>query len=142
MRDHREVSESTPSDRLVEQRIRNRIIEYLDLAASYEAQVEYQAAVPFVTVAYEVINQWHDSVPGDPRDVACNVGVFAADEVRAMCDFQAVLDGVADAVPNDYPPLADVQSLPAWGELRRAASTAGEVFAVRGKLSEDQEVIE
>jgi hypothetical protein len=140
--DHRGVEGGTPSDRVVEQRIRNRIIEYLDLAASYEAQVAYQAAVPFVTVPYEVINQWDDCVPTDPRDVARNVGVFSPDEVRAMCDFQAVLDGVADAVPNDYPRLADVQALPEWDQLRHAASSARDVFAVRGRLSEDHEVID
>ena len=87
----------TPSDRVIEQRIRNRIIEYLDLAASYEAQAAYQTSVPFVTVPYEVINQWDDWVPADPGDLARNVGVFSPDEVRAMCEFQAVLDRVADS---------------------------------------------
>lgn len=36
------VEEPAPSRRVVEQRVRNRIIEYLDLAASYEEQAEYK----------------------------------------------------------------------------------------------------
>lgn len=142
VRDHDGMKEVEPSDRVVEQRIRNRIIEYLDLAASYEAQATYQRAVPFVTVAYEVINQWDDCVTADPRDVARHPGVFSLDEVGAMCDFQAVLTVVTDAVPNDHPSLGDVQALPEWDRLRRAASTALAVFAVRGKMPEDHEVIE
>ena len=140
--DHRAMDGGASSDRVVEQRIRNRIIEYLDLAGSYEEQVVYQAAVPFVTVAYEVINQWGDCVPTDPRQVARNVGVFSADEVHAMCAFQAVLDRVADAVPDDHPRLEDVQALPEWDQLRSAALAARAVFAVRGKMSEDDEVFE
>lgn len=127
---------------MVEQRIRNRIIEYLDLAASYEAQMAYQKAVPFVTVPYEVINQWDDCVTTDPRDVARHPGVFSLDEVRALCDFQAVLAVVTDAVPDDRPSLVDVQALPQWDRLRRAASTARAVFAIRGRMPEDHAVVE
>ncbi|MGE0879359.1 MAG: hypothetical protein AB7L13_16975 [Acidimicrobiia bacterium] len=61
-------------------------------------------------------------------------------EVRATSGFHAVWGSVADAVPNDYPKLADVQAMPEWDQWRRAALSALEVFAVRGFLSEDEEV--
>lgn len=122
--------------------MRNRIIEYLDLAASYEQQAEYEAtAPPFVNVPDEVINQWGDWVPIDPRTDAKHLSVFSAEEVRAMCEFQGVFDAVVRALPKDLPTIRDMQALPAWNHLRIAASKASEVFAVRGKMPEDDEVL-
>ena len=57
-----DTSHGAPSERLVAQRIRNRIIEYLELAASYAAQEEYQRVAP-INVPSEVMNQWEDWVP-------------------------------------------------------------------------------
>jgi hypothetical protein len=51
-----------PSRRVVEQRVRNRIIAYLEVASSLEAQQEYERDVPMAHVPYEVINQWDDRV--------------------------------------------------------------------------------
>lgn len=49
-----------PSRRVIEQRVRNRIIEYVELASSFEAQQEYERDVPIAHIPYEVINQWED----------------------------------------------------------------------------------
>lgn len=51
---------SEPTRRLVEQRVRNRIIEYLELAASFKEQLAYERNAPIANVAHEVINQWED----------------------------------------------------------------------------------
>lgn len=124
----------------MEQRVRNRIIEYLDLAASYEKQADYVAAAPpFVNVPYEVINQWQDWVPLDPRTDPNPMNVLSADEIRAMCHFHATWEVVADAVPNDHPSLSTVQELREWDLLRRAATRARAVFAMRGVMPEDHE---
>lgn len=47
------------------QRIRNRVIEYLELASSFDNQSAYQAAVPYIHVPNEIINQWEDWVDPD-----------------------------------------------------------------------------
>ena len=54
--------ESTPSPQLLRQRIRNNIIEYLELAASVDEKRAYERNVPITQVPDEVINQWEDSV--------------------------------------------------------------------------------
>jgi hypothetical protein len=46
-----------PSGRVVEQRVRNRVIEYLELTASFKAQQEYDRNAPIAHLPYEVINQ-------------------------------------------------------------------------------------
>ena len=57
-----------PSPRVVEQRVRNRVIEYLELAASFQEQQEYERNAPIAHIPYEVINQWEDWVHQDPRE--------------------------------------------------------------------------
>ena len=114
-------------------------MECLDLAASFEAQTAYEAAAPFVNVAYEVINQWGDAVPIDPRRDPSLYSFMSGDELQAMCDFQTVLDAAVAAVSDDYPSLREVHGLREWDKLRKAAETARATFAVRGVLPEDRE---
>ena len=125
---------------MVEQRIRNRVIEYFDLAASFGEQRQYERAVPFVNVPYEVINMWEDNFPKDPSKDSNLLVVYSPDEVKAIRNFHVVWDVAADAVPTNYPTLAEVQALPAWEQLRHAAAFAREVFARRGTMPEDREV--
>jgi hypothetical protein len=129
-----------PSRRVVEQRVRNRIIEYLELASSFEAQQEYERDVPIEHVPYEVINQWEDWVHKDPREDRDLPDVYDGAEVEAMCQFHAAWDDAASAVPNNYPSLSEVQALPEWSRLRDTARSALSVFMRRGKMSEDHEV--
>jgi hypothetical protein len=129
------MDDATPSPRLVDQRVRNRIIEYLELASSFEVQLEYQAVAP-VSVSNEVINQWEDWVRADPAMIEWS-DVYVADEVAALAAFHEVWNAVADVTPNPLGPIADVQTDPAWHRLRQAALTALAVFERRGSLSEE-----
>lgn len=131
-----------PSRRVVDQRIRNRIIEYLELAASYEAQLAYEKAVPFLHVPYEVINQWDDWVPSPPQEMVNDLSVFSSVELRAIEDFHAVWEAAVAAVGDDYPRLSDVQALPEWYRLREQAEVALRIFERRGKLPEDDEALD
>lgn len=121
---------------VVEQRVRNRIIEYLELAASFADQRAYEQATPIANIPYEVINQWEDQLPKGPEAIV-KPGVYTADERDALARFHTVWNATADAVPNNHPSLAEVQRLPAWEDLRAEAASALAVFARRGKLSEE-----
>lgn len=133
-------TEAPPSGRVVDQRIRNRIIEYLEVAESFEVQRKYERDVPIVHVPYEVINQWEDWVARDPRQDPDMPGIYTSEEVEALCHYQAVWEAATTAVPDDYPALEMVQALPEWENLRSAAKSALGVFKKRGKLPEDHEV--
>ncbi len=134
------ASEPRPSERVVEQRIRNRVIECLDLAASFEVQRQYEMDVPIEHVPYEVINMWEDYFPQHPPGGAEILAVYSPEEVEAIRNFDAAWEVAADALSDDYPSLAAVQVLAEWGQLRDAAAAAGAVFARRGRLPEDREV--
>lgn len=128
-------SRDTPSRRVVEQRVRNRIIEYLELASSFEAQLEYQQNAPIAYVPNEVINQWEDWVHTDPRTDDRHPDVYSTEEIAAMKRFHAAWETTADATPNPLPPIEEVQLLPEWNNLRRAAEHALSVFLIRGPMS-------
>ena len=125
------------SDQVLLLRVRNNIIEYLELASSFEAQRAYQAAVE-VSVPSEVIDQWEDSVPG-PDDPTFVQPVFSPAEKEAIRVFHRVWGEVATATPTPLPQLDEVLGLPAWERLRVAATEALRVFLARGKLAEDHD---
>jgi hypothetical protein len=134
------IGHGDASERLIEQRVRNRIIEYLKLAASFEEQQQYERHVPIAYVPYEVINQWGDQVWKHPRENPHNNDVYDEAEVDALSRYQEVLDATSRAVPDDYPVLSEVQAMPEWASLRESAEQTLEVLMRRGKFSEDREI--
>jgi hypothetical protein len=133
-------ADDRPSERVVEQRIRNRVIEYLDLAASFEVQQRYERDAPIAYIPSEVIEQWADNFPRTPRPDADLLDVYSTDEVEAIRQFHALWDAAADAIPDGYPSLSEVQAMPQWEQLRLAAASARDIFARRGPMPEHQEV--
>jgi len=82
--------EGTPSPLLVEQRIRNRIMEYLELASSFEARCRYQAATAVAYVPDEVINLWDDWNPVDQTRWPGRLKApYSDEEIAAMQGFHA-----------------------------------------------------
>lgn len=140
MSDGANSSTANPSGRIIEQRVRNRVIEYLELASSFDSQQHYAEKAPIVNVAYEIINQWEDWVHVDPRSDDDQLGVYNDFEIKAMKQFHAAWVEAAVALPDTYPSISDVQKLPAWLRLRDEAQSALGVFMRRGMMPEDREV--
>jgi hypothetical protein len=92
------------SRQVVQQRIRNRLIEYFEWVSSFEEQRRYQAAVPAVSVAGEVFEQWGDWVP-EPATADRFGPVYSPDEVEAMLAYSSVM---ARAMPE--PPTSGSHS--------------------------------
>lgn len=118
--------------------MRNRLIEYFEMASSYDEQAEYDEAAPeYVNVPYEIIEQFDDwslhlsMVPGSSR-------TFSDDELVALRDYRAVWEAAAEAIGNDYPSLDTVQGLEAWREMTSVARFSHQVFSRRGRLPEDE----
>lgn len=130
-------SESNPTQRVIDQRVRNRIIEYLEWASSEQHQREYQAAAP-VNVASEILNQWEDWV----RDETIGLfspPVFSASELAAIRRFHMAWNMRADDTPEVMPDLQDFIGTPPWQRLRSAAESALQAFRLRGRFDEETE---
>lgn len=123
------MSNHQPSERVVLQRIRNRIIEYLESVDLIAEQFG-----PF-----ETINQWEDWVDVD-RIAQFVDPVFTYDERAAIAAFDASWGEVADTLPDVEPDLESLAESSAWRLLRGAAAKALAVLRIRGKLPEDDEI--
>jgi hypothetical protein len=128
-----------PTPQLVLQRIRNRIIESLEMFASFDEQRSYAQRVPICYVPYELINGWADLVDS-PHPAFLAEPVFSSEEGDAIEHFYSYWRKAVDALPEGYPPLEDVLKATYWVRLCDAARQVLAVFLVRGRLSEDAEV--
>ena len=117
-------------------RLRNRIIEHLELVSSSEAQLAYQRSVPIAQVSNELFNGWGDWVANEPAIDEFIAPIFSPEEQFAVREFNAVLDAVARRTPQNLPYITDFIGTPGWQELSSAASKALVVFQVRGMSPE------
>lgn len=126
------------SERVVRQRIRNRIIENLELQASFESQREYEAEVPFIS-AFEVLEQWDDWISGDPRREAPHA-VLSAEEIAALGPVHDCIEAAAIELRQfEYPTMEQAQRLPTWAALRDQSAVALAVLLRQGRMSEEIE---
>lgn len=132
------MSES-PSERLVWERIRNRIIENLELASSFDLQARYSRSVPIADVPAEVIEGWSDVVWEDPPTRDGFPDVFSDEEVEAMCAYAEAWRQATAALPAGAADLSEVQRRKEWASLGAVAVEVLRVFEVRGRFPEDQE---
>ena len=123
---------------LVYQRIRNRVIEHLDLLMDRDAQLEYQERVPFVHVSHQLIELWCDVVDPEASKEQFPLGLYDAAERSELSEFNRVFLDVLHSTPDPLPAIAEFQQSKAWGELRDAAEKTHAVMMKRGALSENQ----
>ena len=135
------TSSPRPSERVLLQRVRNHLIDYLEIAASFQAQQEFQAQSPQLHVATEVLEQWADWVsPNWQQEL--KAPTFSESERDAITQFQAIWQDTHNNLVRPLPVLEYIQIAPAWQQLRVAAETCLQVFMQRGKLSDIEEVIQ
>ena len=130
------------SRHVVHQRIRNRYIEYFELASSEAELLDYQAKAP-VNIFAELINQWEDwsPCPGQtPMRTWYPLAVYSEEEVVEILRFHSVWDAVSRSTPQEIDRIEDFFVLPEWQLLKSAAVEALATFSRRGRLSEDEEV--
>jgi hypothetical protein len=124
---------NAPSTLLVQQRVRNRIFEYL------EGVTEYPRARG-VWDLNELINEWeswvdHPFLPGDFSPPA-----FSADEMNALAITHDAWLAFADSTPQDIKDEPAALCMPEWKAFVDTCSAAIKVFQVRGRLREDVEI--
>ena len=128
-----------PSEQLVDQRVRNGIIWYLQTASDEAEMRKYQRNVPYVNVGNEMINQWEDWVQPGWFDTYCEP-VFSVEEKAAMRAYQSVWEAIAESTPDPLPDsIEDTLGLKQWPLLMEAARNALAVFMKRGLFDSEVE---
>lgn len=113
-------------DALLLQRLRNRVIEYLEFVAEAEHD-------PPLVKTSDIVNEWVYGHNTDPFPIPPYTEVEAVE----LWKFVSALERFCDATP-DWPETYDgLFAHPAWKPFRDAACTALATLAIRGKLPED-----
>jgi len=117
------------SDKLLKQRLRNRIVESLHVFADEEAVN--------VIGTCEVIEQWYDYVD-DERLSFYNAPVFSSEEIHSIKRFHNCLSDAHKQVPRTWR-LEELEGCEAWSKLVLSAREAHAVFMKRGRFDEESE---
>jgi hypothetical protein len=121
------------SSLLVEQRVRNRIIEWLEVVAAYQVD-------PPPYDLNEILNQWQDwnatpaSVERYPQPV------YTHEEARSLVSVGVAWSEFCEATPNRIVHEGEHLSKPEWAKLVAASNGALSVLCLRGRLSEESAV--
>ena len=118
------------STTLLQQRVRNRMIDVLEIAASFEDIARWGT--------FEVINRWEDWYHGpDPAFFA--EPVFSPEELRQIDVFTAAWDATPQIDEPQFFKSEEIHGLTHWQRFRAAAQEALSIFEKRGRFSEDNE---
>ncbi len=129
------MASEEPSPDTIQRRVRNRIIEYLELVCDKSTQLRLQAEVPYVSMVNELINMWEDWVPYHPKGHYAG-NVFSAEEEDSMIRYHSIWDSVAERIVL-VSSLDEFVEMEEYDELTEAAERTLSVFMKRGKMSED-----
>lgn len=119
------MTQSQAADDETLRRVRNNIIEYLEITSSIERQkVEHH-------VPGETINSWDDSF-NDSWFKAYLPPVFSDEERTAMLSFNESLGRICSLLPKPLPTFDQLAANREWQQLCEAAANAAAVFRNRG----------
>ena len=100
-------------------RIRQNVLNVLELWSSKEEQLEYQKNVPIAQVSTELFCQWSD----DTYHPESRQFKLAFDEMEReiLADFDKTFNYVSDKTPNNLPDIADFIKTTEWKIVNEAA---------------------
>lgn len=131
------MTENEISPRLLEQRLRNRIMESLHALADGEDGVRREGVAEYFEEFYDWIP--HRDQENRFHDCAINNSAITADELALLQEVSAILDDAADAIfPSDI--KADEFIATGWPKrIQPVAKKALEQMQKRGRFSEEKE---
>jgi hypothetical protein len=125
------MEEHQPSPRIIQQRIRNRIFEYLEMV------VEFESDHPPWDLN-ELVNQWEDWVRRPCSVDTWPPPTYTCEEVAILMKMDSAWDSFCEATPGNIVDESAALRNPAWSNLVCAAAAALNELRKRGKLSEEQ----
>ncbi|MDR2128957.1 MAG: hypothetical protein LBP52_07820 [Burkholderiaceae bacterium] len=126
----KEWNMENPSPQIVDQRVRNRIIEML------EWLVECETTPPDCGMD-ELINGWEDWVPAPFEPGLYLPPVFTEAEQELICRVSRAVDVFCDATPKSITDARAAIQLPQWAAVIAAARSALLVMLERGRMPEE-----
>jgi hypothetical protein len=119
------------SERLLAQRLRNRIMEVLSI---YSTDEDWEYLGPD-----EVINQWEDFVDEGRMSIYIEP-VFTKKEQENLRAFHKLWTEYCNSTPKNMPPFKEIKATSEWQFLKAEAVKLLEIFELRGSLNEEIEI--
>lgn len=107
---------------------KQRVVEELEMLASEEQQLAYEANVPDVDITAELISGWFDDTyhPDAPEFCAC----FTAEELKALKRFSKFYDERREHLPRSKGTVRTWLGNPLWRQVMdEAAQTRSRIGA-------------
>lgn len=106
-------------DKELTKRVRQNLLDVLDLWASKESQLEYQRNVPIAQVSAELFCQWADDFY-HPDSTHFKMA-FDEREKGLLAEFDKVLNDISDKAPTDLPYITEFVKTNEWLVINQAA---------------------
>jgi hypothetical protein len=116
---------------VLEQRIHNRLFEYVEWVRDYERQSEPRLGID------ELLNQWEDFLTRPICEANYPAPAFTADEIEALKRLDNGWELLCSATPKHIANDSTVFKMSEWAAFVACAADAAKVFQMRGKLPED-----
>ena len=126
------MSTDKASPQLIQQRLRNRLIEWLELVVASEK------AAPAYGLD-ELLNDWEPWNSELNSTTNFPPPTYNEAEVSTLLDVDKAWGQFCDVTPNSIRDEFEVMQLPEWVGFISATRYALSVFRIRGKLSEERE---
>ena len=101
-------------------KIRQNILDILELWASKDKQLAYQENVPIAQVSAELFCQWADDFY-DPDSIQFNLA-FDENEREILAEFDRSLDDISERLMNNLPYITDFVKTNEWLSLNQLAA--------------------
>jgi hypothetical protein len=127
------------SEIVVSQRIRNRIMEYFELASSKEGLLEYQDKIKSVNILSELANQWEDwfSIEGFKKSQYVEP-IYTKEECNALLLYHETWNKVFDEIPTEIETIEQFVNSSWWSIVQGKAKSGLAVFMKRGYFNEEE----
>lgn len=122
---------------VVEQRMRNHLIRYLEMASDEVELLDYQRNAPIANVLGELINQFEDYFDIEHIGDWYGEPVYAKEEIQACLRFHKIWDMV-DFLPDNIESIGEFLASEYWPPFRDEAKKALLVFRKRGFFSDEE----
>jgi len=114
----RHIKMTEVDDNEIARRIRQRLIDVLDLWTSMDDQLEYQEKAAIAHISHELFNQWDDWYR--PETVHFKLA-FDENEREILVDFDKVLNHISDKTPPVLPNITEFVKTNDWLVVNQAA---------------------
>ena len=131
--------EEKVSDIVIDQRVRNGLIQYFELASSEELLLKYQRDVPIAQVLVELVEQFEDWFKLEHiKDGWYKEPTYTKEEIASILRFSEIWEMLLD-LPEYVDSIGNFLSSKYWPPFQKEAKQTLEVLMKRGYLSDEKE---